>query len=61
MKSVQFTVTFTGEVPDVDVDTLFLELDLPSVRVGRFVSGESITLMAKLHEYETVNVEELEG
>ena len=62
MKSVQFTLTITGRVPgDIDIDSLFLNLNLPEVQVGYFNScGEPIAVEAKLEEYETVNAEALD-
>jgi len=63
MKAVQFTLTITGLVPDdIDIDALFLDLNLQKVRVGHFDScDEPQDIEVRLEEYETVNVEALDG
>lgn len=65
MKAVQFTVVFTGEIPiDVDENELFLSLDLSRIKVQRFTGpedGQEEDVSATLHEYETCNVEVLDG
>lgn len=63
-RTVQFTVTFTGEVPDgaeVD-DRLYLQLNLQAIEVHRAPrpGNEPEGVPVKFYEYETVNVEELE-
>lgn len=58
MKSVQFTVTFTGEIPDdVKLEKLCLNLELSNVQVVRLGASKPENVPANLFEYETVNVE----
>lgn len=63
MKSVQFAVTFTGEVPDdVEVDDrLYLKLRLDQIEVHRPRPGNTPeAIPVKLYEYETLDVMELD-
>lgn len=61
MKPIQFTVTFTGEVPDdAWADSLCIDLNLSSVRVKCLSRDKAPQEVAAIfHEYETVNVDDL--
>jgi hypothetical protein len=58
MKAIQFTVTFTGEVPDdIDIEKLYLNLNLEDVSIGRAKTPDALGKDTyNLFEYETVDV-----
>ena len=61
MKPIQFTVTFTGEVPDdAWADSLCIHLDLSAIKIKRLSKDKPPQEVAgTFHEYETVNVDDL--
>jgi hypothetical protein len=60
MKTVQLTIVITGEVPDeMETEALCVAIDLTQVKIMA-LRGPGDLALCKLHEYETVNVSEMD-